>query len=110
VRLLLDEHRSPGIAHRLAARGHDVTSVRDRGLLGKEDRELLAWCRAHGYTVCTENAKDFFALHHHGHGHSGILIVAASWSDAELFESLRILLEESQMEDLRDQLIVVPSP
>ena len=40
----------------------------------------------------------------------GILIVSASWSDAELFEALRVLLEESQLEDVRDQLVLVPPP
>ena len=110
MRILLDEHRSPGIAHQLAARGHDVTSVRDRGLLGKADWELLAWCREHGYAVCTENARDFRTLHNHGHGHSGIPIISADWSDADLFEALRILLEESQLADIQNQLIVVTPP
>ena len=56
-KLLLDEHLSPTIAHRLTALGFDVTSVRDRGLLGLDDWDLMEWCGKEGRAICTRNAE-----------------------------------------------------
>jgi predicted nuclease of predicted toxin-antitoxin system len=62
-KLLLDEHLSSTLAHRLTDMGFDVTSVRDRGLLGFEDWDLTEWCDSEGRAVCTRNAPDFRKEH-----------------------------------------------
>jgi predicted nuclease of predicted toxin-antitoxin system len=62
-KLLLDEHLSPTIAHRLTALGFDVTSVRDRGLLGLDDWDLMEWCVNEGRAICTCDDDDFETEH-----------------------------------------------
>jgi predicted nuclease of predicted toxin-antitoxin system len=42
VRFLLDENQSPRIVAELEAAGHDAVHVRDVGLSGSDDRQVLA--------------------------------------------------------------------
>lgn len=54
---------SPTIARELNARGHQVVAVAgDRELRAMTDGELFAWAASCGYTIATENVKDFRPL------------------------------------------------
>ena len=63
MRLLLDEHLSPAIAEQLKARGHDVVTVAEAGLVGLADERVLAWAVREGRAVVTNNIRDFRSLH-----------------------------------------------
>jgi predicted nuclease of predicted toxin-antitoxin system len=63
VRLLLDEHFSPRIAHALRSRGHDVIAVKERpDLLGLSDRLVFVAGAAEGRAVVTIDVKGFRQL------------------------------------------------
>ena len=82
MRLVLDEHLSPSVAHELRDRGHDLVTARE--LLAGPDRsdaELLRRATAAGRTVVTADVADFMDLHRaavvSGRRHAGVILV--SW-------------------------------
>lgn len=82
MRLVLDEHLSPSVAHQLRDLGHDVVTARE--LLAGPDRsdaELLRQATAAGRTVVTVDVADFLELHRaaviSGRRHAGVILV--SW-------------------------------
>jgi Domain of unknown function (DUF5615) len=62
VRFLIDEMFSPAVARTLTELGHDALHVRDLGLGGRTDDEVLDRATAEDRVVVTENAVDFVAL------------------------------------------------
>lgn len=62
VKLLLDENISPAVALALAADGVDAWHVRDRGLEGATDHELLDRAYAEDRILVTLNVGDFETL------------------------------------------------
>lgn len=81
MKLLLDEHYSPGIARQLRERGHDVVAVNERpSLVGLSDRELLSLMRDERRAVVTENAVHFVPLTAEalaaGEQHAGLLLTS----------------------------------
>jgi hypothetical protein len=60
VRLLLDEHLSPGMAEALRSRGHDVVAVAERTeLRGRPDIDVLVAAAAERRVVVTEDRRDY---------------------------------------------------
>jgi predicted nuclease of predicted toxin-antitoxin system len=62
VRLLLDEMYSERVAELLSERSHDAVHVREIGLGGAPDAEVLARAAGERRTFVTENAADFLPL------------------------------------------------
>jgi predicted nuclease of predicted toxin-antitoxin system len=59
-KLLIDECLSPELVEMALQAGHvESTCTRDRGLLGKKDRELMIFVVNGDFTLVTHNAKDF---------------------------------------------------
>lgn len=59
-RFLIDECLWPGLVQEAIRREHwHTTCVRDRGLSGSKDHELIRYAVEHGYTLVTHNAADF---------------------------------------------------
>jgi predicted nuclease of predicted toxin-antitoxin system len=112
-KLLLDEHFSSTIAHRLTDLGFDVTSVRDRGLLGFEDWDLMQWCGNQGRAICTRNAPDFRKEHEkylaRGEIHFGIVTVG-EWTIEQTFVALKTFLESTEDIDLLNQFVALEEP
>jgi predicted nuclease of predicted toxin-antitoxin system len=113
-KLLLDEHLSPTIGHRLTHLLFDVTSVRDRGLAGLEDWELMDWCAGEGRAICTQNEEDFRTEHGRrlarGEDHFGIIVVRATWSVEQTFQLLLDFLQHIEDVDLLNQLVALDGP
>lgn len=65
MKLLLDEMYSERVAESLREQGHDAVHVREIGLGGALDAEVLARAGEEGRTVVTENAADFLPLLDH---------------------------------------------
>jgi len=61
VRILLDEMYSERVAEALRARGHEAVHVREIGLGGAADVDVLARAVEEGRTLVSENAADFLA-------------------------------------------------
>src|SRR5438105_3180206 len=95
--ILLDEHLATETAYQLTALGFNVVPARDRGLLGRQDWDLLPWCIGHGFTICTRNGPHFDREHRRcqerGQEHFGILVVGRLWTQEEIFWALRQYLE-----------------
>jgi predicted nuclease of predicted toxin-antitoxin system len=112
-KLLLDEHLSPTVAHRLTELGFDVTSVRDRGLLGFDDWDLMGWCCREGRAICTNNDDDFEREHEkylsRGEIHYGVVVVG-EWTTEQIFVALHALLERTEDAELLNQFIKLEKP
>jgi hypothetical protein len=60
LRLLVDECLTPSLVEAAIAAGHyESTCLRDRGLVGIKDWEVLAFAVANDFTLVTRNAFDF---------------------------------------------------
>ena len=112
-KLLLDEHISSEVAHRLVALGFDVTSVRDRGLLSLKDWQLMEWCIGEGRAICTFNARDFLREHRKhlaaGRDHFGIILLTEATPD-EVFALLARFLATTQDIELLNALADLREP
>lgn len=114
-RILLDEHVAPETAYRLNELGFDVVPVRDRGLLGMDDWDLLLWCVANDFAICTANGRHFRREHQRcqarGASHPGILLIEMEWTPEETLEALRIYLESSPDAALLvNRIVELPRP
>jgi len=67
----LDEHLHPGIAAGLRARGLDVTTTPEVGLVGADDEKQLAYAQSDGRVMVTHD-RDFLRLHAMELAHAGI--------------------------------------
>ena len=59
MRFLVDENLSPRICPILAAGGHHATHVRDEGMAGATDPQVLAAAAAGGHILITADRGDF---------------------------------------------------
>ena len=80
MKLLLDEHFRPQIAHLLRERGHDAVALLDReDLTGMLDAQLWKVAISEGRAVVTANARDFVpearATNATGRSHTGLVLV-----------------------------------
>ncbi|NNM96387.1 MAG: DUF5615 family PIN-like protein [Candidatus Dormibacteraeota bacterium] len=82
MRVLLDEQLSPELARQLQRRGHDVVSVAEEGLRGREDAAVLTWAAIQQRVVAINNIHDFRPLHAEylsaGLTHYGIILIAST--------------------------------
>jgi len=75
VRLLLDENISPAVAVALCKGGIDTAHVRDRGMNGATDTEVLAKAYEEDRVLVTANVGDFEKLARAQELHAGIILV-----------------------------------
>jgi predicted nuclease of predicted toxin-antitoxin system len=75
VKLLLDENISPAAAVALAADGVDAWHVRDRGLEGTTDHELLERAYQEDRILVTLNVGDFEKLVRERELHAGVVLI-----------------------------------
>lgn len=59
MRFLVDENLSPRICTLLTAAGHHASHVRDQGMAGATDHQVLAAAAAEGYILITADRGDF---------------------------------------------------
>ena len=75
VKLLLDENLSPAAAVALIADGVDAYHLRDRGILGATDQELLERGYQEDRVLVTSNVDDFAKLARAREIHAGIVLI-----------------------------------
>jgi predicted nuclease of predicted toxin-antitoxin system len=104
IRFHLDENVDPAIASGLRARGVDVTTTPDAGLLGKDDPDQLAYILREGRVLVTHD-DDFLALASRGVEHPGICYChQETHSVRQLIEMLFLLHECFASEELRNRV------
>lgn len=75
VKLLLVENLSPAAAVALIADGVDAYHLRDRGILGAPDQELLERAYQEDRVRVTSNVDDFAKLARAREIHAGIMLI-----------------------------------
>jgi predicted nuclease of predicted toxin-antitoxin system len=97
VNLLLDENISPKVAEALCREdGLDACHVRDRGLLGSTDAEVLERAFVEDRVLVTANVGDFEKLARARELHAGIIFVEQG-----------DLLRDEQLDLVRRVLVVL---
>jgi hypothetical protein len=113
LKLHLDEDADAyALLNGLRHRGWDVTSSRERALLGRSDEEQLAWASGQNRTIYTYNAVDFCRLHsellRQGRHHAGIIIgdqqTASIGEELQRFLRLSEARTDQQMRDALEYL------
>lgn len=108
--LYLDEDVSALVAVLLRARGFDVVTARDAGMLGQGDAEQLAHATGQGRSIVTHNRVHFEQLHRHyttaGHEHY-VIIIAARRTPQEIARRLAMLLNSFAADEFSNQLLYV---
>lgn len=100
MKFLVDEDLSEEIASILRAKGVDAVHVRELGLSGAEDREVLDEATRQKRCVVTRNRNDFLTLtefyFQEGRPHHGIIIVPRSYPGNEPSRIARAIMALSQ--------------
>lgn len=93
VKLLLDENIPPQVAIELRHLDYDAVHLREVGLKGCKDSEVMAFARKTGRCLVTLDA-DFADLRHHPTGsHSGIIRLRLKFAPSSIVaNALRSLL------------------
>lgn len=108
--LYLDEDVSVLVAALLKARGFDVLTARDAGMLGRDDSNQLEGATSVERCIVTHNRVHFEQLHRQyvatGQEHHGI-VVAARRTPQEIARRLAMLLNSFAADELSNQLLYV---
>ena len=108
--LYLDEDVSVLVGTLLQARGFNIATVRDMGLLGRDDSDQLAQAVLSERCMVTHNRVHFEQLHRqyitNGRPHFGI-IIAGRRSPYEVARRLAVLLNTLTADEFENQLFYV---
>lgn len=93
-KFLIDENLSPKLAGSLRALGYAASAVRDVGLTGSTDKEIVAWAKAHDHIVITRDL---------GFGYTyavkdiafGLILLRSKTDATEAFENLLSRLHQT---------------
>jgi predicted nuclease of predicted toxin-antitoxin system len=108
-RFLVDEDMPRSTSVVLREAGHEVEDVRDAGLRGCTDEEVIAYARARGAVLITADKGFANILRFPPGTHAGILVLRMpnELSVPELNRRLLQVLMRMEGEDLRGLLIIV---
>jgi predicted nuclease of predicted toxin-antitoxin system len=109
VKLLFDENMSPIVSEALAREdGLDACHVRDRGLLGSTDAQVLERAFFEDRVLVTANVGDFEMLARARELHTGIVLVErGDLTRAEQLDLLRRVIAFVAEQDLMNQVVRV---
>jgi len=109
VKLLLDENLSPKVAEVLARDdGIDVCHIRDRGLLGATDPEVLERAFAEDRIFVTKNVGDFEKLAKARELHAGIVLIEqGDLAREEQLTLMRLVVARLESVDLVNHVLRV---
>ena len=100
MKFLIDEDLSEEIASILRADGVDAVHIRELGLSGAEDQDVLDEAARQERCVVTRNRNDFLMLtefyFHEGRSHYGVLIVPRSYPGSQPSKIAHAILSLSQ--------------
>ncbi len=98
------------VATMLRARGFDVTTTSEQGMLSQFDTQQLAYAASVDWCLLTHNRVDFERLHleymTEGREHSGI-IVTPQKNAYEIVQRVAILLNTLTADEIANQLLYV---
>ena len=109
-KFLIDENLSPRLADFLRSLGYAASAVRDVGLTGSSDEEVVAWAKTHKHIVITRDI---------GFGYTyavrdvmfGLLLLRSKSDEAESFHKLLLRLHDAgTLSSLSPEVFLVVSP
>ena len=110
AKVYVDEDVDILVSTLLLAQGIDATTTREQGMLGKTDREQLAYAASVERCILTHNRVDFERLHLEfmadERQHSGIIITPQR-SVYEIVQRVAILLDTLTADEIANQLLYV---
>ncbi len=110
IRLYFDEDSmSRSLVRSLRARGIDVTTAFDEGMIEMEDSEHLEFSTQLNRVLCSHNVGDFHELHtiflNEGKIHAGIILAPQQrYSIGEQMRRLLRLIATKSAEDMKNNL------
>lgn len=105
VRFLLDEHLHLAIAGELSRRDIEATNVKDLGLLGASDTELVEWALQEGWVIVTRD-RDYPRIARTGASHGGFAFYPHfRMPIGRLLQALVELHRDETRESMRDRLV-----
>ena len=99
VRYYTDEHVSKAVILGLRAKGIDVLTVPDAGLLGATDEEHMALAHAERRVIFSHDV-DFLRLAAQGHSHAGIVYAPQQAPVAEVLRGLVLIFHVLSAEEM----------
>ena len=114
MKLLADENIEPQLVRGLLRRQPDldVVSMRDAGLLGWSDPDVLQWASDHGCVVITYDVSTMpnFAYRRveQGNPMPGVIAIRLSAPIRQIIEDLLIVLGASLPGELEGQVVYLP--
>ena len=100
MKFLVDEDLSEEIALILRAKGVDAVHLRELGLAGSDDLEVLDEAARQKRCVITRNRNDYLTLtefyFHEGRPHHGVLIITRSYPGNQTSKIVRAIISLSQ--------------
>jgi hypothetical protein len=99
----LDEHLPKAVAKGLRARGVDVFTVPEAGLLGASDLDQLAFALREERSIVTQD-DDFLRLHASGSSHAGIVFAPRGHGIGAMISGLMLIHDLLTPEDMRDHV------
>jgi len=108
VKFLIDENISPLVAEQLRALGYDVKHVREVGLKGHSDNEIMEYAKREGRSLITLDA-DFADIRRYPLGtHAGIIRLKLKFAPSTIvIDCLRRLLRQIKDMPLEKGLLVI---
>ena len=114
LRIIIDEDLSPSIGHALCDTGIEATSIRDHGMLGWKDWEILPRPAQEQLTLCTANGDEWegraLRWRTRGESHHGILIVSQDWGTEGILRALQSYVTTDAPDALVNRVVRIPSP
>jgi Domain of unknown function (DUF5615) len=97
------------LIHELRARGTDVLTALDAGMIERTDEEHLAFATAQGRVLCSFNVADFYQLHTdhlaQQKAHAGIVLVRQQqYSVGEYLRRLLRLMAHLTAEEMQNRV------
>ena len=92
IRFLTDEHVPKAVAKGLRERGIEAMTVAEAGTLGAEDAWHLAYAKAEGRVVMTQDV-DYLRLHAAGVPHAGIVYAPPDTSLGDMIRGALLIAE-----------------
>jgi endonuclease V-like protein UPF0215 family len=110
IRLYMDEDSmSHALVRALKARGVDVTTALEEGMINRSDEAHLEYATAQGRVLCTFNVADFYHIHTaflaEDKNHAGIVLVQQQqYTVGEQMRRLLRLMSVQSAEAMQNQV------
>lgn len=108
-KFLLDENLSPRLAAWLRRLGYEAQAVREAGLKGKGDEEIIPWLQKNEYVLITSDLDFGEFFYWKEHGRFGTIVFRAKSQSIRVHQRILALLRRDRVlndENLTTSLIV----